>query len=144
MVPSKIDADSFDLSNAEFSVQKVGWARLVRNASLENEVLSASGKAFSRGLFAHAPSLLKCDLGQKWKRFAFEYGLQEGKRGSVVFVVRGDGRELFRSDVVADAALRSAELDVSGVTTLELITEDAGNGNTTDHSVWFQPTLFRE
>ncbi|MBQ1337420.1 MAG: NPCBM/NEW2 domain-containing protein, partial [Thermoguttaceae bacterium] len=65
-------------------------------------------------------------------------------RGSVVFVVRGDGRELFRSEVVADAALRSAELDVSGVTTLELITEDAGNGNTTDHSVWFQPTLFRE
>ncbi len=144
VVPSKVDADSFDLSNAEFSVQKVGWARLVRNASLENEVLSAGGKAFSRGLFAHAPSLLKCDLGQKWKRFAFEYGLQEGKRGSVVFVVRGDGRELFRSDVVADAALRSAELDVSGVTTLELITEDAGNGNTTDHSVWFQPTLFRE
>ena len=78
-----------------------------------------------------------------WKQLRTGYGLQDGHPGSVVFVVRGDGRELFRSDTVADHELRRIELDVSGVKLLELSVEDAGNGATSDWGVWIAPELAR-
>ena len=61
------------------------------------------------------------------------YGLQDGHPGSVVFVVRGDDKELFRSPLVKDRVLRKLDVDVRGVKLLELSVEDGGDGN---HGDW--------
>jgi len=60
-----------------------------------------------------------------------------------VFVVRGDGKELFRSPVIRDHRLRRLEVDVSGVHILELIVEDGGDGGNSDWGLWIEPTLER-
>ena len=86
---------------------------------------------------------MSVDLGKKWTTFKTGYGLQAGAGGSVVFVIKADGSEVFRSDLIRDHLRRDFELDVSGVDSLELITEDGGNGNTSDHSIWVEPELSR-
>ncbi|MBR4751627.1 MAG: NPCBM/NEW2 domain-containing protein [Thermoguttaceae bacterium] len=143
--PANVDSSvsSFDLTNAAFIVQKVGWSRLTRHAFFDGSLLSTGNRAYSSGLCAHAPSELSCDLGKKWKTLRFGYGLEKGGSGSVVFVVRGDGKELFRSELITDHELHNETVDVSNVQTLELVVEDGGNGNTSDHSIWIKPTLLR-
>lgn len=143
--PANVDDKtiSFDLTNASFVAQRVGWSRLTRRSFFDGSLLIVGNKAYSSGLCAHAPSELSCDLGKKWKSFRFGYGLEKGGTGSVVFVVYGDGKELFRSTLVADRELHESSVDVSNVQTLKLIVEDGGNGNNSDHSVWIEPTLLR-
>jgi hypothetical protein len=104
--------------------------------------LSVNGQFFERGLFAHAPAKHELELNGKWTRFRSGFGVQDGHDGSVVFVVRGDGRELFRSPLIEDHTLHQMEVDVSGVQALELTVEDGGNGTHSDWGVWLQPELF--
>jgi hypothetical protein len=99
------------------------------------------GKFFEQGLYAHAPSKHELELEGKWARFRSAYGLQDGHPGSVVFVVRGDDKELFRSPLVKDQALRKLDVDVQGVNSLELSVEDGGDGNHGDWGVWIWPQL---
>lgn len=57
--------------------------------------------------------------------------------GSVVFRVVGDGRELYNSGVVrAGDKPRNIDIDIVGVKTLELITEEADDGPSGDHADW--------
>lgn len=70
-------------------------------------------------------------------------GLQDGHKGSAVFVVRGDGRELYRSPRVEAGQLLVLDVDVAGVASLELATENAGDGNNGDWAVWAEPELAR-
>jgi hypothetical protein len=60
-----------------------------------------------------------------------------------VFVIKGDGKELYRSDLVKDFQERKLSVDVTGVDELELVAEDGGNGNSSDWAIWFDPTLRR-
>ena len=74
-------------------------------------------------------------------RFRTAYGLQDGHDGSVVFVVRGDGRELVRSPLVKDHQLRKADVDVTGIQVLELSVEDGGDGANSDWGIWISPQI---
>lgn len=138
---------SVALTDLEFLEESVGWRRPMRDrVPIENGgtcFLEVGGRFAERGLYAHAPSRYVVKIGKAWKRLNTSFGLQAGHSGSVVFVVRGDGRELFRSKVITDQKLHSANLDVSGVDTLELIVENAGNGNGGDWGVWLEPALMR-
>ena len=138
---------SISLTDLEFDEESVGWRRPMRDCvPVENGgtcFLEAGGKFAERGLYAHAPSRYAIKIGKTWKRLTADLGVQAGHPGSVVFVVRGDDRELFRSDTVNDQKLHSLDLDIAGVDTLELIVENAGNGNAADWGVWLEPTLKR-
>ena len=63
--------------------------------------------------------------------------------GSVVFVIRADGREVFRSPRVVPGKSVDYDVDLRGVSTLELATEDAGDGGGGDWGVWLSPELLR-
>ena len=136
---------SVALTDLEFLEESVGWRRPMRDrVPIENGgtcFLEAGGRFAERGLYAHAPSRYVVRIDKAWKRLNTSFGLQAGHPGSVVFVVRGDGRELFRSEVITDQKLHSTDLDVSGVDTLVLIVENGGNGNGGDWGVWLEPTL---
>ena len=45
------------------------------------------------------------------------------------FVIRADGKEVFRSPVIRNADLAKYDVNVTGGKLLELIVEDGGDGN---------------
>ncbi|RYX84122.1 DUF3472 domain-containing protein [bacterium] len=147
--PANVSAASKSafLSDLAWTSAQVGYGRPTRNRALtENSgdfpLLRTEEKVYEKGIFAHAKSRIVFDLGGKWKRFSALGGLQRGGN-SVVFVVKGDGKELYRSPLVQGEDTRELQVNVSGVKTLELITEDGGDGIGTDWSVWFDPKLTR-
>ena len=58
------------------------------------------------------------------------------ERGSVTFRIAGDGKELFSKVMTAGEKLYPVHLDISGVNTLELIVDNAGDGYHGDFAVW--------
>lgn len=58
-------------------------------------------------------------------------------KGSVVFRILGDGKELFNSGVMhGGEPARPVNLEIRGIQTFELIAEDAGDGISGDHADW--------
>ncbi len=96
-------------------------------------------RKFERGLGARAPSRLVYELGGTFREFAATVGADlEGRRleelseprveyGAMEFIVRGDGRELYRSEPLGPAD-QPADIvvSVSGVRRLELEVLAAG------------------
>ncbi len=134
------------LSDCSYVSAKVGWGRLVRDRALpegDQAFLMVGGRFYQRGLFAHAPSRLAFALDGRWQWFQGGGGLQDGSAGSVRLVLRGDGRTLYESAVVKDHRPVEFRVSVAGVEQLELVAEDAGDGATSDWSVWLDPKLER-
>lgn len=135
------------LSDLAWTGAAVGYGQPLRNRAMTEDagdfpLLRTEEQIYEKGIFAHAPSRLTFDLGGKWKSFSALAGLQRGG-SSVVFVVRGDGRELFRSPLLQGEETREIRVNVAGVKTLELVCEDGGDGSGSDWSVWFNPQLAR-
>lgn len=139
-VPS--DVRSVWLSDAEWESATVGQDSPHRDRAAD-WVIIVGEKFYPKGIFAHAPSRIVFSLGGKWKTFKSSYGLVKDHQGSVQFVVKGDGRELWRSKTIKDFGAHIVRVDVSGIKTLELVTEDAGDGNRNDWSAWPNARLER-
>ncbi|VGO11707.1 hypothetical protein PDESU_00253 [Pontiella desulfatans] len=137
------------LSSCRWSAASVGWHVPSFNGVLDPDgkwfqpLASAKGKC-PQGLYAHAPSSYAYALGGKWKSFESRMALHRGHQGSVVFVVKGDGRELFRSSLLrlADGEA-DVRVNVSGIQTLELVTEPGPDGKDGDWGIWIAPSLLR-
>lgn len=136
------------VADLKFETVKVGWGSPLRNRVLpEGEascLLEVGGNFSESGLYAHAPARHVLRLDGQWNLFTTKYGLQDGHSGSVIFVVKGDGKELFRSRVVRDHTPGQLKLNVANITLLELIVEDAGDGTSSDWGVWLEPQLWRK
>jgi len=137
------NVNQVDLTWAKFVSASTGWGAPRRGSVPEDAFIRVGGAYYESGFYAHAPSNYKFDLGGNWKTFKTGFGLQHDRPGTVVFVVRGDGEELLRSELVENRAIRRVEMSVVGVRELELIVEDGGNGNSADWGVWVEPTLER-
>jgi hypothetical protein len=146
-VPPEIT--QFPLGDARAKTVTVGWLKPTANrvpASEEIELpLLDAGKFYATGLYAHAPARHVFDLDRKWKTLRGEGGLHTLQQfaGSVVFVIKADGKEVFRSTTIRKSAKASYDVDVTEVKTLEFIVEDGGNGNGNDWGLWLDPTLSR-
>ncbi len=130
---------SLPLSRLQPAEAQVGWGRPMWDALPRTDALLISGgELFETGLYAHAPARYRYDLaGGGWTKLAGACGLPAGAEGSVVFVIKADGRERFRSRRHTDSQPQRFEVDVAGVRELELLTEDAGDGNGSDWGTWF-------
>jgi hypothetical protein len=62
----------------------------------------------------------------------------------VVYVIKTDGKEVFRSSAVRGPTHAYYAVEVAGVKTLELLVENAYDHNWANWSLWLDPTLFRE
>jgi hypothetical protein len=132
-----------DLTTAETRKSQVGWHFPARNLIPEDGFIEVDGKFFDSGLYAHPPSGYVFSLDGRWKRLSFSCGLQDGHSGSVVFVVRGDGKELYRSETIKPRTVTTKTINISGVNELELVTEDAGDGTAHDWGIWITPAIAR-
>ena len=128
-------------------VQKMGskWTieKVLCGADGREAVIESAGTLFETGIYAHAPAVHRYELAGRWKRLTGSCGLPTQRGGSVVFVIRADGREVFRSPALQPGRSATYDVPLDGVTTLELATEDAGDGNGSDWGMWLGPELSR-
>jgi hypothetical protein len=116
------------------------------NEQIESPLLD-SGMVYASGLFAHAPSRYVYSLGGKWNRLRGQAGLHTAFQPyafGVVYSIKADGKEAFRSCVIRGPYQAHYDVDVAGVNTLELLVEKAADQNGGNWSLWLDPTLFRE
>ena len=133
-----------DLSQAQFVVEQTGWLGAHRGIVPEEDVFIQIGdRFFESGLYAHAPSNYTVNLGGHWKTLSIGYGLQDGHDGVVRFIIRGDGKVLFRSEDVKDHIVRTQTVTIENVSKLELIVESAVEGNTGAWGIWVNPEIRR-
>jgi hypothetical protein len=145
------DVDQLPLDDARPELAEVGWLkpaanRIPMNEQIESPLLD-SGRIYASGLFAHAPSRYVYSLGGKWKRLRGQAGLHTAFQPyafGIVYVIKTDGKEAFRSSVIRGATQAHYDVDVAGVNTLELLVEKAFDQNGGDWSLWLDPTLLRE
>jgi hypothetical protein len=86
-------------------------------------------------------------LGGRWNRLRGDAGLHtafQGKAFGVIFVIKADGREVYRSTAVRSSNHVHYDVDVKGVMTLELVVEKAADRNGGNWAIWLEPVLFRE
>ncbi len=139
------------LGDARPEVAEVGWLqpianRIPLNAEIQSPLLDC-GEIYATGLYAHAPSRYVFKLGRKWRTLRGEAGLHtamQGRAYGVVFAIKADGKELFRSSRIRGAEHVYYTLDVTGVKDLELLVEKAVERNGGNWGLWLEPTLSRK
>ncbi|NWK55778.1 NPCBM/NEW2 domain-containing protein [Verrucomicrobiaceae bacterium N1E253] len=144
--PEKIEAEvqAVALADTTPASAKVGYFRPTYNRlPRPDAILQSESQIFTSGIYAHAPAKHSYQLGGKWKTLSGQCGIAQGNSGSCVFVIKADGKTLWRSKTVKSGRLQGFKIDVSGKQNLELIVEDAGDGNGSDWGLWLEPQLKR-
>jgi len=101
---------------------------------------------YKKGIGSHANSEIYYDLGGRFSRFRSEFGIDnEGAVGAkAVFVVQGDGHELFRSKEQDRFDYpKSIDISVRGVKQMTLIIAKTTVSNSGIHADWLDPELIR-
>jgi hypothetical protein len=145
-----LDLTNMMLGDTQPKQSAVGWLapaanRLPSNSEIESPLLDC-GSLFATGFFAHSPSRYVFDLGGKWKRLRGQGGLQTAMQSyaaGVVFSIKADGTERYRSPVVRGSKMVNYEVDLTGVQTLELMVDQTSAGNACNWALWLDPELSR-
>lgn len=138
------DAESVPLSDLPPAAAKVGYGRPARDRLPDPSMLLASGgRIFEHGFYAHPPARHEWKLDGSWKSLTGLAGIADGFDGSVRFTIEADGKPVWQSPTVKSGKPAPFEIDLTGVQTLILITDDAGDGPTSDWGLWLDPTLTR-
>jgi alpha-galactosidase len=134
-----LQADEAWLSSIDVSRIEQGWGQAHADQSVDGRSLHIGGRAFEHGIGTHAESSIPIELQGNGSHLSAWVGIDEetGNRGSVVFHVEADGKELWNSGIMhgGDAA-KEVSLDLSGVKVLVLQVSDGGDGIDFDHADW--------
>ena len=133
-------AASLQLDSADLSAMSSGWGKATARQSVTGTPLKIGGAAFARGIGTHANSEAMIRLDGKASEFRAQVGVDDNARdakASVEFFVYGDGRELWHSGVCRlGEEARACQVPLQGVTELELVVTDHGDGINFDHADW--------
>jgi hypothetical protein len=129
------------LSDLDLSGISQGWGKPVPDASVAGADLAVGGDAFEQGIGVHAAFTWKLNLDGKGVEFRAKAGVQDGCPGLVEFIVRGDGRDLWRSGPMrgGDKA-KEIKVALAGVKELVLVVDPLGD-TTSDHADWLEPVI---
>ncbi len=108
--------------------------------------LSIGGRKFERGVGVHSRTELSYAIAGEFDRFAATIGIDDAVRplGSVVMQVKGDGRTLFDSGVIAgNDPPRDVLVDIAGVQSLTLLVDYGEGLDASDHADWGDARLLR-
>ena len=86
---------------------------------------------------------LRYNTDKNSKIFAGLEGLNGNvEKGSVVFSITGDGRQLYKSPLIRQGDTPvNVKVNLGGVKELELVVEDGGDGASGDHALWIDPQI---
>jgi hypothetical protein len=121
-----------------------GWGKLQRNQSVWEKPMTIAGRRFRRGLGTHADSRIVYDVGGHYRRFQSWVGADGASTATITFEVWTDGQKRWESGLMnKQSPAKRADLDVSGVKSLELVVGHGGDSITSDHADWADAKLLR-
>ena len=132
-------AETVWLDELDVSLSTCGWRKAAAKRSVGGNPLRIDGKRFERGIGTHSPGSFSIDLAGGAKRLTALVGIDDEsrERGSVEFLVIGDGRLLWASGVVCgDDPGQRVDVDLTGLRLLELIVTTGGDDYAWDHADW--------
>ena len=128
------------LDELDLDAMTSGWGKPQKKRAVTEVPLSIGGIKFERGVGTHAHSECSVVLDGKAKSFSAKVGVDDNAKNveaSVEFVTLANDREVWRSGTCRwQQPPRDVEVDLAGVTNLQLVVEDAGNGISFDHADW--------
>ncbi|MCL1957609.1 MAG: NPCBM/NEW2 domain-containing protein, partial [Fibromonadales bacterium] len=113
------------------------WGDPKMGKSVENNAIRIDGRIFEFGIGSHAVSKLVWNLNGSHKKIHSYIGLDDESAcgNGAIWVIKGDGKELYRSKVLTSHEIDSLSVDILGVKVLELETLDNGDKDC-DHADW--------
>lgn len=101
---------------------------------------------YNHGIGSHANSTISYGLGKRFSRFTTDFGIdtEGGDKNKAIFIILGDGRELFKSKPKGKHDVpESISISIKGVDKLTLIVQKNGESNNGLHTDWLNPVLIR-
>lgn len=127
-----------------------GWGPVERNTS-NGESAAGDGRpqtinytTYPKGLGVHANSLVSYHVGGKCSAFTAKVGLDDevGTKGSARFRVMADGVEVADTGKLYNgSSTKTISAQIAGAQRLDLLVDDAGDGNGQDHADWADARL---
>ena len=136
-----------ELEPAEIRTQPIvapKW-QFRRNSSVAGNELTIGEEVFDQGLGLAAGMEISYDLGGEFDLFTATIGIdaETQERGDCEFVVRGDGRELFRQRVRGTDQGELIKVDVREVNELKISVEAGEDLDLSDHANWAEASLLQ-
>lgn len=132
--PRLVRLESLDLSHIQQE-----WGDPHAGKSVEDHPITLQGKVYRYGLGTHATGSFPISLFGGAERFEATVGVDDETKGkgSVRFEIWVDGRRVAKSRVIRGGEEpEKLSVELRGAHRLELITSDAGDGNSYDHADW--------
>ncbi|HEY3268367.1 MAG TPA: NPCBM/NEW2 domain-containing protein [Armatimonadota bacterium] len=131
------------LESLDLSKMTCGWERPKAGKSVAGNPLTMQGVVYANGVGTHSPSRFHVKLDGQAARFHAVVGVDdENKQGSVIFDVKKDNHSVVRTRIMRfNDPPRVLDVDLTGARTLDLIVEDAGDGNDSDHADWADASI---
>jgi alpha-galactosidase len=129
------------LGELDLSEMSCGWGKPLVDKSVTGQAISIGGRTFDTGVGTHAESTIYLELDGKIERFKASVGVDDGagRRGSVRFLVYGDGKRLFDGGIMKGGQeAKAVDVPLTGVKQLRLMVTSAGDGTDFDHADWAQ------
>ncbi len=127
------------LDSLDLSAMDQDYSSPHKNRSVDDHELRIGGVTFAHGVGTHSNGLVTFKTDGKALRFRAFVGVdrETDTRGSVRFMVTGDGKQLFRSRRMrGNGEGQQVDVDLTGVRYVRLQVDDAGDGNDYDHADW--------
>ncbi|NLB63010.1 MAG: glycosyl hydrolase family 98 [Fibrobacter sp.] len=131
------------LTDLSPKIQQQSWGKLMKNRSVNGNILTVNGQSFENGLGTHAQSYIEYELLGQYQKFSVLVGQDDEDLGGdgMKFRILGDNKLIWEQIVKGDQII-PAEISVEGINVLQLQVDSLQNKNF-DHANWLEPLLFR-
>jgi alpha-galactosidase len=135
--------NTFLLESLDLRAVSQGYGDPGKAVTVDHHPLTLAGKVYPTGLGTHSRMEFLVGLGGKGKRFQSVVGLDDetNGRGSIRFLVYGDGKLLSDSGVMRSGAAKTIDVSLTRVKVLRLVVDEADDGISYDHADWANATL---
>jgi alpha-mannosidase len=141
------ETETTRLSELDLAGITQGWGTPQKDKSVAGSPLRVGGVDYKSGIGTHAVMTWILPLDKKGIEFSALVGMQDfgpadNGKGSVEFIICGDGKELFRSGILhsGDTA-KSVKIDLKGINMLFIQVTNGGDGNSADHADFIDPRI---
>lgn len=134
------------VSDMNATSARVGWSELKKDKAVAGGVITlvrqGLAATYAKGIGAHANSEIVYDIEGKGYDFFESYiGIDQAVKGntasSATFEIYVDGVKSFGSDVFKSGTEHEfVKIPVTGAREVKLVTTDANDNNSADHTVW--------
>jgi NPCBM/NEW2 domain-containing protein len=137
--------DGVYLDALEWIEATTDWGTVQLNRSVNGKKMTMGGRIYHRGIGTHATSRIVYQRPEDCQTFAATIGCdQKALAGSIIFVVQGDGKEIFRSPVLrATSDPMDIRVPIGGCKELALILENGGDRINADLGNWANSRFLR-